>query len=213
MKIKKTSAVLAMALLVSAMLGAGYYLLGSRRAKFEAPRQEGSTIQYRIGKEATLMGVVSNLYYYGFIEDENAFKYALEHAQDTNPGREGAIKAGNNTIDTQTTYKISQAMDAWELADVLLNKGRFDDCSHGCPGMFYPELLPGGDLAPSVDDRFKWVETYEDCVEVRGQLSSEQYSQRTGEPRKCVTPDGREFAEGQEGWIESRGDIKVEVNR
>jgi len=61
--------------------------------------------------------------------------------------------------------------------------------------MFYPELLPGGDLALSVNDRFKWVETYEDCVEARGQLSSEQYSQRTGEPRKCVTPDGREFAQ------------------
>ena len=46
-----------------------------------------------------------------------------------------------------------------------------------------------------------------------GQLSSEQYSQRTGEPRKCATPDGREFVQGQEGWIESRGDIKLEVDK
>ena len=205
MKIKKTSAVLALVLLILTVLSGGYYLFKSRQAKFGAPRQEGSTIQYRIGKEATLMGVVGNLYYYGFIKDKDAFKHALEHTQDTNPGREGAIKVGDNTIDTQTTYEISQTMDAWELADVLLNKGKFDDCSHGCPGMFYPELLPGGDLAPSVNDRFKWVETYEDCVKARGQLSSEQYSQRTGEPRKCVTPDGREFTQGKEGWTKAVG--------
>ena len=173
------------------------YFTKSRQSKFEAPRQEAQTVQYRIGKEATLMGVINNLHYYGFIKDENAFKYALGHAEDATPGQEGAISISNNTINTQTTYEISQTMSAWELAEVLLNEGKFDDCSHGCPGMFYPELLPGGDLAPSVNDRFKWVETYEDCVEARGQLSSEQYSQRTGEPRKCVTPDGREFTQGQ----------------
>ena len=71
--------------------------------------------------------------------------------------------------------------------------------------MFYPELLPGGNLAPSVNDRFRWVERYEDCVEARGQLSSEQYSKRTDEPRKCVTPDGREFTQGKEGWTEFVG--------
>jgi len=159
------------------------------------------------------MGVVSNLRYYGFIKDEDAFRYALGHAEDATPEQEGAIRVGNNTINTQTTYEISQTMGAWELADVLLNQGRFDDCSHGCPGMFYPELLPGGDLAPSVNDRFKWVESYEDCLKAGGQLSSEQYSQRTGEPRKCVTPDGREFTQGKEGWVEHRGDLKVEVGR
>ncbi|HUW22257.1 MAG TPA: hypothetical protein VMW41_06365 [Candidatus Bathyarchaeia archaeon] len=197
---KKLPTILLIIVALVLLVGAAVYLTKSRQDKFEAPRQEAPTIQYRIGKEATLMGVISNLYYYGFIKDENTFKYALEHAQDTNPRREGAIKVGNNTIDTQTTYEISQTMDAWELANVLLNQGRFDDCSHGCPGMFYPELLPGGDLAPSVNDRFKWVETYGDCVKARGQLSSEQYSQRTGEPRKCVTPDGREFTQGKEGW-------------
>lgn len=198
MKMKKKLSTISLIVVALALLaGVAVYFTKSRQDKFEAPRQEAPTIQYRIGKEATLMGVVSNLRYYGFIKDENAFKYALEHAQDSKSGGEGAIKLGNNTIDTQTTYEISQTMDTWELADVLLNKGRFDDCSHGCPGMFYPELLPGGDLAPSANDRFKWVETYEDCVEARGQLSSEQYSQRTGEPRKCVTPDGREFTQGQ----------------
>ena len=105
-------------------------------------------------------------------------------------------------VDSMT---LTRRMDAWELVNVLLNKGKFDDCSHGCPGMFYPELLPGGDLAPSANDRYKWVETYKDCVKARGQLSSEQYSQRTGEPRKCVTPDGREFTQGNEDWTEFRG--------
>lgn len=206
MKIKKKLSIIPLIVAVLVLLaGAAVYFSKSRQDKFAAPRQEALTIQYRIGKEATLMGVVSNLYYYGFIKDENTFKYALGHAQDATPGQEDAIRVGNNTINTQTTYEISQTMDAWQLADVLLNKGRFDDCIHGCPGMFYPELLPGGDLVPSVNDRFKWVETYEDCLKAGGQLSSEQYSQRTGEPRKCVTPDGREFTQGKEGWAEFRG--------
>jgi putative hemolysin len=206
MKIKKKLSIIPLIVVALVLLaGVAVYFSKTRQDKFAAPRQEAPIIQYRIGKEATLMGVVSNLHYYGFIKDEDAFKYALGHAKDATPGQEDAIKIGSNTINTQTTYEISQTMDAWQLADVLLNKGRFDDCSHGCPGMFYPELLPGGDLAPSVNDRFKWVETYEGCVKAGGQLSSEQYSQRTGEPRKCVTPDGREFTQGKEGWTEFRG--------
>jgi len=202
---KKLSIAPLIAIALVLLVGATVYFTKSRQDKFAAPRKEAPIIQYRIGKEATLMGVVSNLRYYGFIKDEDALRYALGHAQDATPGQEDAIKIGSNTINTQTTYEISQTMDAWQLADVLLNKGRFDDCSHGCPGMFYPELLPGGDLAPSVNDRFKWVEIYEDCVKAGGQLSSEQYSQRTGEPMKCVTPDGREFTQGKEGWAEFRG--------
>jgi len=196
MKIKKKLSIIPLIVIALVLLvGAVVYFTKSRQSKFEAPRENAQVVQFRIGKEATLIGVVSNLRYYGFIKDEDALKYALGHAEDATPGQEGAIKVGSNTINTQTTYEISQAMSAWELADVLLNKGRFDDCSHGCPGMFYPELLPGGDLAPSVNDRYKWVETYEDCVKARGQLSSEQYTQRTGEPRKCVTPNGREFTQ------------------
>ena len=206
MKMKKKLPTIPLVVLALILLaGIAVYFTKSRQSKFEAPRQNAQVVQFHIGKEATLMGVVSNLRYYGFIKDEDAFKYALGHAEDATPGREGAIKVGSNTINTQYTYEISQTMDAWELADVLLNKGKFDDCSHGCPGMFYPELLPGGDLAPSVNDRFKWVESYEDCVKAGGQLSSEQYSQRTGEPRKCVTPDGREFTQGKEGWTEFVG--------
>jgi len=200
MKIKKKLPFILLAATILILLaGFTVYLLRSRQRKFEAPRKNTQTIQFRVGKEATLMGVVSNLHYYGFIRDENIFKYALKHAKDTTPGREGAIKVDGNTIDTQAVYEISQSMDAWELATILLNDGKFSDCSHGCPGMFYPELLPGGDLAPGPKEIYEWVKTYEDCVEAKGQLSSEQYHQQTGQPRKCVTPDAREFTQGKEG--------------
>lgn len=142
--------------------------------------------------------------YYDFIKDETIFKYALEHSKDTNPGRENAIKIGDNTIDRETVYKISQSMNAWELADVLLNQGVYQSCDHGCPeSNFTPELLPGGDLAPTIKEKYSSVKTYEDCVEAigndSGQLSSEQYYERTG-IRRCVSPDGREFTEGKKGW-------------
>jgi putative hemolysin len=70
--------------------------------------------------------------------------------------------------------------------------------------MFYPELLPGGNPAPSATEIYQWVKTYEDCVKAKGQLSSEQYAQKTG-IRKCVTPDGREFTQGKEGWTKAVG--------
>lgn len=197
---------LALALLTLIALSAVYYILQLNKAKFDAPRKEGEVIQFRIGKEATLDGVVNNLYYYGFIKDENAFIFALEHTQDDTKGGESFIKVGegSKTIEREAVYTISQSMTAWELASVLLNKAKLDDCSHGCPGMFYPALVPGGDLAPGAAEIYKWVETYEDCVKANGQLSSEQYYERTG-IRTCVTPDGREFTEGQEGSKQSVG--------
>jgi len=134
---------------------------------------------------------------------ETAFKLALRFMRDETSGNEYSIRIGNNTVNRQAVYLISQNMNAWELAKVLLNNGSPEDCGHGCPpGRFLPALLPGGELKPS---EYEWVETYEDCVKAKGQLSSEQYSQRTGNPRKCVTPDGREFTQGEEGWKQSVG--------
>lgn len=184
--------------------GVGYSLFKSRQSKFEAPRQNTQIIQFSIGKNFTLDAVVGDLKYYDFIKDEATFKYALEHSKDTKPGRENALKIGNNTINREAVYKISQSMTAWELADVLLNQGDYQSCDHGCPeSNFIPELLPGGDLAPTIKEKYSWVETYEDCVKAighdGGQLSSEQYYERTG-IRRCVSPDGREFTEGKEGW-------------
>lgn len=151
-----------------------------------------------VGEDTTLQAVVGDLEYYGFIRNKTAFKFALRFSKDDKPGGENPIHLGNNTIDRQAVYLLSQDMDAWQLAKVLLNEGTPEDCAHGCPpGRFWPELLPGGELKPS---EYEWVETYEDCVKAKGQLSSEQYSQKTGEPRKCVTPDGREFTQGVKGW-------------
>ncbi len=177
--------------------------------KFDSPKKTAPTVKYRVSKDTTLMAVIGNLHYYGFIKDEKAFQYALEHTKDTNAGRGGAIKVNSNTIDTQAVYEISQGMNAWQMAEVLLNKGEFSDCSHGCPdSLFEPELLPGGDFAPTITEKYEWVKTYEDCVKAigsdGGQLSSEQYYQRTG-IRMCVSPDGREFTEGKEGWNKAVG--------
>lgn len=174
------------------------------QSKFEAPRQNTQSIGFTIKKDKTLMAVVGDLRYYGFIKDEGAFKYALEHSKDNTPGKENTLTIGSNTIDREARYKISQSMTAWQIADVLLNQGELSTCDHGCPDSnFDPELLPGGDLAPTLKEKYSWVKTYEDCTKAigndGGQLSSEQYAQRTG-IRRCVAPDGREFTQGKEGW-------------
>ncbi len=174
--------------------------------KFEAPRQNTQLIGYTIKKDTTLMAIVGDLHYYGFIKDENAFKFALEHTQDTTKGGTNFIKVGrgSKTIEREARYKISQSMTAWQIANVLLNQGELSTCDHGCPDSnFDPELLPGGDLAPTLKEKYSWVKTYEDCTKAighdGGQLSSEQYYQRTG-IKRCVAPDGREFTQGKDGW-------------
>lgn len=79
-------------------------------------------INLRINTNVTLQGLTGNLVHYGFIRDEKAFIYALEHTKDTTPN-DKAIKVGTNgTIDQNAEYRISENMSAWELADTLLNK-------------------------------------------------------------------------------------------
>lgn len=180
------------------------YLYKNWQSKFEAPRQNTQLIGYTIRKDTTLVAVVGDLHYYGFIKDEGALKYALEHTKDNTSGKENALTIGSNTVDREAQYKISQSMTAWQIADTLLNQGELSTCDHGCPDSnFDPELLPGGGLAPTMKERYSWVKTYEDCVKAighdGGQLSSEQYAQRTG-IKRCVSPDGREFTQGKEGW-------------
>ena len=80
------------------------------------------TVDLRVNTNVTLQGLMGNLVYYGFIRDEKAFLYALEHTTDSAPN-DKAIKVGSNgTIDQNAEYRISENMTAWELADVLLNK-------------------------------------------------------------------------------------------
>lgn len=81
-----------------------------------------STVDLRINTKVTLQGLTGTLFYYGFIRDEKAFMYALEHAKDTTPS-DKAIRVGSSgTIDQNAEYRISEDMNAWELADKLLNK-------------------------------------------------------------------------------------------
>ncbi len=176
------------------------------QSKFETPRQNTQLIGFTIKKDTTLMAIVGDLHYYGFVKDENAFKFALEHTQDTTKGGTNFIKVGrgSKTIEREARYEISQSMTAWQIAGVLLNQGKLSTCDHGCPDSnFDPELLPGGDLAPTIKQKYEWIKTYEDCVKAighdGGQLSSEQYAQRTG-IKRCVAPDGREFTQDKEGW-------------
>lgn len=164
------------------------------RNLFAAPRSSSQTIKYRVSATATSEAIVGDLKYYGFIKHESALKFTLS--------LEGKVKG--KEVQRSAVYEISQSMSAWQIANVLLNDGTKEDCSHGCPDSnFDPELLPGGDLAPTLKEKYSWVKTYDDCVKAighnGGQLSSEQYYQRTG-IRRCVAPDGREFTEGKGGW-------------
>src|SRR5690606_2681464 len=91
------------------------------------------TVDLRINNNVTLDALVSNLYYYGFVKDEEAFRYALENTQDSTPN-DASIKVGKNrTIDTNAEYRISENMSAWEIADILLNKpaGHFSYDEYG----------------------------------------------------------------------------------
>lgn len=176
---------------------------------FDAPRLNTPNIEFTIRKDSSLEAVISDLKYYDFIKNESAFRYALKNTKDTTLGNENSLKIGRNTIDRESKYTISQEMTAWEIADVLLNKGEYSSCDRGCSDSnFNPTLLQGGDLAPTMKQKYEYIKTYEDCVKAigddGGQLSSEQYYQRTG-IKKCVSPDGREFTKGKEGWTDAVG--------
>jgi len=184
------------------------FLYKNWQLKFEAPRKDTPNIQFTISKDMSLRAVIGDLKYYDFIKDEAAFTFALEHTQDNKHEGENFIKVGKDskTIDREAVYTISQSMNAWQVASVLLNEGVHQDCDHGCPdSAFNPELVPGGDLAPTLKEKYSWVKTYEDCVKAighdGGQLSSEQYAQRTG-IRVCNTADGRYFQQGKEGFTD-----------
>jgi hypothetical protein len=172
------------------------------KSNFDAPRKSGPKILYNIPKSATGAAITGDLKYYDFIKNENALKFAL--------WIEGGILG--HDVKRGATYELSQTMNTWQIASVLLNKvygGEAYGCDHGCPeGNFKPGLLPGGDLAPTISQKYEWVKTYEDCVKSigsdGGQLSSEQYAARTG-IRKCVSPDGREFTLEKEGWTTAVG--------
>lgn len=163
---------------------------------FVDPRKDSPIIKYRVSEMAKDSAVSGDLKYYGFIKHESALKLALF--------TEG--KLFGKEVKRSSIYEISQSMNVWKIADTLLNNGVPIDCSHGCPDSnFDPELLPGGDLAPTLKEKYSWVKTYDDCIKAighdGGQVTSEQAYQRTGH-RICNTSDGRYFVQGQEGYTD-----------
>ncbi len=79
-------------------------------------------VMLRLRENTTLEGLLGNLEYYGFVRDKETLRYALEHTTDALPGKANPLKIGDNTIDTWSSYQISENMTAWEIADQLLNQ-------------------------------------------------------------------------------------------
>lgn len=115
-----------------------YFMEHMNASPEEAKTMVANGVDLRVGKDTALMGIVGNLYYYGFIDDEEQFNKLLTSIKDTTPGREGAIKAGNNTIDTNSSYSINYQMTDEEIADTLLNKGRYSDKFNQYNYLFMP---------------------------------------------------------------------------
>ena len=104
----------------------------------EATEMASKGVDLRVSKDTTLTGIVGNLYYYGFIDNEKTFTKLLETTADTTSGRENAIKVGNNTIDTNSSYYLNYQMIDKEIADTLLNKGRYSEKFNDYNYLFMP---------------------------------------------------------------------------
>lgn len=98
------------------------YFIDSLRMTPEEAKIADNGVAFYITKNATYEGVVSNLVYYGLARDQRALKYALEHTKDTVLGEDDAIKVGEEGTIDLAYYDLSREMDAWQIADVLLNK-------------------------------------------------------------------------------------------
>jgi len=105
---------------------ADYFVEHMRVSADEANTMASNGVILRLSKNSTLQGVVGNLYYYGFIDDEAKFSKLLETAADTTPGKDDSIKAGKNTIDVSSNYYLNYSLGDEEIADTLLNKPTFE---------------------------------------------------------------------------------------
>lgn len=104
-----------------------YFVENMHVSREEAKKMAADGVILRVSKDTTRVGIVGNLHYYGFIDNEDGFTKLLATKSDTTSGKEGAIKAGNNTIDTQTSYYLNYNMSDEQIADTLLNKGKFEE--------------------------------------------------------------------------------------
>jgi cell division protein YceG involved in septum cleavage len=99
-----------------------------------APEATAKQATLRVTKNATEYGVIQNLFEKGYIKNKLAFKILLRITKDnTTTEKDNVIRTGFNTIDQEATYTISKSMNAWDMAYILLNRGRFFDGSNGAP--------------------------------------------------------------------------------
>ena len=103
-----------------------YFMEHMRVSAEEAKTIAADGDMLRLSPSSTLQGVVGNLYYYGFIDDEAKFRKLLETVTDSTPGKEESIKADKNTIDVNSNYYLNYSMNDEEIADTLLNKAKFE---------------------------------------------------------------------------------------
>lgn len=99
---------------------ADYFIDKLRMTPEEAQDSEKLGASFYVTENMTLDALIGNLHYYGFVRDEDALRYALENSEDTNPGKDNAIKIGENTID-RGVYGLGTQMTAWEIARILLH--------------------------------------------------------------------------------------------
>ena len=117
-----------------------YFVEKLRFTQSDLERQKQSeTVDFRPGKGSTIDAIISNLNYYGFIRSEKALRYALENTEDKIQGNPGSLSVGKNgSVDIVASYRISENMTAWELADTLLNKGHYFGPNDEYKYMFMP---------------------------------------------------------------------------
>ncbi|MFA6518088.1 MAG: hypothetical protein WCV93_00345 [Candidatus Shapirobacteria bacterium] len=117
-----------------------YFIDKLRFTQSDLERQKQSeTVDFRPGKGSTLDAIISNLNYYGFIRSEKALMYALENTKDITQGNPGLLSVGKNgSIDIVASYRISENMTAWEIADTLLNKSHYFGPNDEYNYMFMP---------------------------------------------------------------------------
>lgn len=93
----------------------------------EAKTMASDGVMLRLSPNSKLQGIIGNLYYYSFIDNQTTFEKLLTETTDNTPGNEISIKAGENTIDVNSSYSLNYSMNDEEIADTLLNKAEFEE--------------------------------------------------------------------------------------
>jgi hypothetical protein len=104
-----------------------YFIEHMNMSAEEAKRMATDGVMLRLSPNSELQGVIDNLYYYGFIDDQSTFEKLLIETTDITPGNKNSIKVGKNTIDINSNYFLNYSMSDEEIVDTLLNKAQFEE--------------------------------------------------------------------------------------